>query len=55
MLRAGPDASKEDNAFIFNGQAVFFGLFDLFTVGPLKTKADVSSQRQYPFTQLRIP
>jgi hypothetical protein len=50
-LRVGPDTSNERNVFIFNGQAVYFVLFDLFTAGPLKTKADVSSQRQYPLTQ----
>ena len=50
-LRVGPDASNELNAFISNGQEVFIGLFDLFTAGSLKTKADVPSQRQYPLTR----
>jgi hypothetical protein len=50
-LRFGPETSNEHNAFIFNGQAVFFVLFYLFTAGLLKTKADVSSQSQYPLTQ----
>lgn len=50
-LRVGPDASNERNAFIFNGQAVFFGVFDLFTAGLLKTQADVPSQHQCPLTQ----